>query len=110
MVTFDTTATAESEIHFYESSPNTPQTAPIDIRSSSASDARAILGFRVPDRPRGVDRIYRVRVVLTTRYDSNPSSATRTILAYKIGQLWRGVESTSGTSTWNSYVHPSNAW
>src|SRR3990167_6478669 len=40
MVTFDTTATAESEIHFYESSPNTPQTAPIDIRSSSASDAR----------------------------------------------------------------------
>src|SRR3990167_2487608 len=90
MVSFDTTATCAEDAFMQSANPTESRGTAIfvAVQSYSAGDTRAIIGFRVPSKPIGTDRLTKVQLVLTHRgYVAN--AASRSYLAYDLrGRLW----------------------
>ena len=100
MTLYDTTATCQQDAFLLSSRANQNNSAGNEIRtqSSSTSNQRIIISFKMPDKPTsGADNIDRILYVMTQRSLIGTSS-TRTYPIYKVTKLWQ-----EGNVTWNDY-------
>src|SRR3990167_2126834 len=101
MATFDTTATCQEDVYIVQDQANTNQNgnAQLTVSGSNAgSKESALISFVLPSKPTGIDRIDRLKLVLTDRFTTG-SPGSRVHRVNKISQKW-----TEGSATWNNYA------